>query len=89
MSHDALQSHEKFVMDRINKHHEDANKSELERAKQICEQAGLAVVPSEPSESVINLARNVHWENSGCQLCSDDYMKIYKAMLEAAKEVKP
>lgn len=50
------------------------------------EQQGLVIVPREPSESIITSARNIHWEIRGCQLCSDDYMDIYKAMLEATKD---
>jgi hypothetical protein len=70
---------------------------DLIQAKAICEQAGFAVVPKEPTEAMINVMHNYDiyssepdGEYNGEPTWSSNLIQkgIYKAMLEAAKEVK-
>jgi len=54
----------------------------LDQAKAICEANGFAVVPIYPTDKMCD---------AGVIYCGDGHYPdfVYKAMLEAAKEVKP
>jgi hypothetical protein len=67
------------------------NAERLRKAKQICEQAGLAVVPKDPTPEMLE-AGNValiRIKQDPTPSVFNRAFYTYKAMLEAAKEVKP
>jgi hypothetical protein len=60
----------------------------LDQARAICEANGFAVVPVEPTNIMVEAGRKYYEENIPFAFYDSRYAGVYKAMLEASKEVK-